>query len=706
MRNSENGTRSRTTERPEESIISNLYKPTFLRSKRNCLITIAVPLPATIQTHTSKFLLQQSPILPHSRKWIEHNEPLSDSASADLDTFLKTRSAELSALDQEIDALQQTLEQRRNIRDSFREAVDAGRRLLHPPPRLPTEVLQQIFLYCRPTHRLPFICKEECPLLLTRVCREWRSVALGMPFLWNEIHIPIPLSFAKPSTQFYLNCAERWLDRAKEKPLSISIWSQCGPTTTGDGPLEGFIRRVILDRAPRIRHLIIDLDQDLRNLVACTLPPDTWASLEKVTLKRVEEFQDQDEPTFKPTEELSIWEAPMLRRVRWESVQADVLALPLKWETLEEISITVEQPPMHGHSEEEWIQFSASEAHALIRDSPAIRHLKVHLNDDGEEFFLEGQLNNGPITLETPFVLNQLTTLDLDNMYLDPAGAPVVFLRGLQLPALERLSYKLKTSHQDTTLETGVAPLPHGDAHPLVAFLKSQKSPIRIKSFRIASTFPTWTISQDDFVECLTMMSMLENLWVEDFRFVNLSSHEPDPQAGIAPNVTLLRRFQPPGQDASQILCPRLTKLRIDRMENVKLVDIEAFVRDRLAMAGAFPLQVGSSTPLVSLPSSTANDESSSPPENFAGVAQLERLYLGTTILKPDHVPRNNPSRKGRPSCALEEDFWEAGIDARFWLRDATWDDQEREFTEEYYRPYDGILGFDSAEWDEWVWDE
>ncbi|KAJ3541963.1 hypothetical protein NMY22_g3689 [Coprinellus aureogranulatus] len=641
-------------------------------------------------------------------KWFEKNEPLSQSILADLDSFLTTRRAELSVLDQDIDELRRTLEQRRTRRDNLIEAVNSHRRLLNSPPRLPTEVLQQIFLYCRPTHRLPFIRKEECPLLLTRVCREWRSVALDMPLLWNEIHIPIPLTFAKPSTQFYLNCAERWLDRAKQKPLSISIWSRCGPTTCGDGPLEAFIRRVILDRAPNIRHFIIDLDDDLRNLVACTLPPEAWAILEKVTLKRVDEFHDQDAPRLKPTEELPIWEAPMLRRVRWESVQADALALPLQWEKLEEISITVEQLPIlaQSDSEQEWTQFGAAEAHALIRDSPAIQHLKVHIGDDGEEFFLDGQLNNGPITLETPFVLNQLTTLDLDDTYLDPTVAPVVFFRGLQLPALEKLSYKLKTSHQDTTLENGVAPLPHGDAHPLVAFLKSQKSPIRIKSFRVASTWPTWTISQDDFIECLKMMPMLENLWVEDSRFVYLSSHEPNPRAGIAPNAVLLRRLQPPGRDPRQIVCPRLTKLRIDRMENAELEDIEEFAKDRLAMAAAFPLQARPSTPPEPIPASATNTETLLPSANFAGVAQLQRLYLGMTILQPDHVPRNYALRKGRPSCALEEDFWEAGIDARLWLRDPTWDDQEREFTEENYRPYDGILGFDSAEWDQWVWDE
>ncbi|KAI9459606.1 hypothetical protein HD554DRAFT_1996563, partial [Boletus coccyginus] len=56
----------------------------------------------------------------------------------------------------------------------------------HPPPCLisPVELLAHVFIECLPpeTYLKPDI--DSAPLLLTRVCRRWRDVALRTTQLW------------------------------------------------------------------------------------------------------------------------------------------------------------------------------------------------------------------------------------------------------------------------------------------------------------------------------------------------------------------------------------------------------------------------------------------------------------------------------------------------------------------------------------------
>ncbi|KAJ3511790.1 hypothetical protein NMY22_g15540 [Coprinellus aureogranulatus] len=582
--------------------------------------------------------------------WMQTNRTLPPSELDCLNRFLRTAHVELAELDQQIHEMQQALEQRKAGQARLKTAVDAHRSLLSPMRRLPAEVLQQIFLLCRAAHRMPLLRKEEAPILLTRVCSAWRNLALDTPHLWDSIHIPIPNGITKPSAQFHVNRAERWLERTKQVPLSISIWSPREKIEDGEEFLKQFLRRNVLDRATRIRRLELELNYTLLNFICTTLPPDSWATLEKVTLRCVD--------VGPVIEQMAIWEAPRLRGVVWESVKADIFNLPLAWDQLEEIKVS-EDPRSRGSWDEDWDTFSASEAHALIRDSPNLRHLKMNIDDDGTQFFLEGVHHHYPISLENPLVLPHLTTLELYDMHLDPALGPVVFLRGLQLPVLESLTYQL----------------PHGEEHPLIAFLGSQKEPIRIKALKIDEG---WTMSQDDFLRCLEMMPLLEKVWVAYWSGTPPPSiqRRTDPDKEIAPTPSLLRRLQPSKRDPSQIVCPRLTSLRLDKMEDVEFGDIETFVKDRLALADAFPLV------------STASPTSSNP----IGVARLRHVHIGMPKLRPDHVPRSYGLNVRQPICALEEDLRELGIDARLVLWPANSEQDRRKLTKERYLPHCGLF--------------
>ncbi|KAJ7118739.1 hypothetical protein C8R44DRAFT_737651 [Mycena epipterygia] len=80
---------------------------------------------------------------------------------------------------------------------------------------LPFEIMSEVFLHCLPdAHTGPD--KSDAPLLLGRICREWRDVALTTPILWASLSI-----HRTDVTGVVL--IELWLSRARGYPLSIHI---------------------------------------------------------------------------------------------------------------------------------------------------------------------------------------------------------------------------------------------------------------------------------------------------------------------------------------------------------------------------------------------------------------------------------------------------------------------------------------------------
>ncbi|KAG1797258.1 hypothetical protein EV424DRAFT_1280114, partial [Suillus variegatus] len=49
---------------------------------------------------------------------------------------------------------------------------------------LATEVLCHIFIHCLPQTDYMLPNSKSPPMLLTRICRRWREVAVDMPLLW------------------------------------------------------------------------------------------------------------------------------------------------------------------------------------------------------------------------------------------------------------------------------------------------------------------------------------------------------------------------------------------------------------------------------------------------------------------------------------------------------------------------------------------
>jgi len=76
--------------------------------------------------------------------------------------------------------------------ECLQHLVNSYRAILSPCRSIPQDILREIFYHCLPAHRNSIMSATEAPVVLTRVCSLWRSVALTTPHIWAKIHIPIP----------------------------------------------------------------------------------------------------------------------------------------------------------------------------------------------------------------------------------------------------------------------------------------------------------------------------------------------------------------------------------------------------------------------------------------------------------------------------------------------------------------------------------
>ncbi|KAL0573424.1 hypothetical protein V5O48_008546 [Marasmius crinis-equi] len=137
-------------------------------------------------------------------------------------SWLSSPEEQLKFLDEEIFRLQ-------TERDRLKSLVEQHRMLLSPFRRFPIEIWEEIFVHCLPS--IPARTLKNAPLLLTRICRSWREIALGTPRLWNNIHIHIPSRNPKfPDPDGFrslirgrIDGMKLWLNRSGSLPLTVSL---------------------------------------------------------------------------------------------------------------------------------------------------------------------------------------------------------------------------------------------------------------------------------------------------------------------------------------------------------------------------------------------------------------------------------------------------------------------------------------------------
>ncbi|KAJ7810277.1 hypothetical protein B0H14DRAFT_1489317 [Mycena olivaceomarginata] len=95
-----------------------------------------------------------------------------------------------------------------------------------PALTLPVEITSEIFLRCVSTAG-PANPLNNPPILLTKICRDWRLIVLSMPKLWNDICLPEFRGRRGPRPGYidswWVSQLGTWLFRAQDEPLTMAI---------------------------------------------------------------------------------------------------------------------------------------------------------------------------------------------------------------------------------------------------------------------------------------------------------------------------------------------------------------------------------------------------------------------------------------------------------------------------------------------------
>jgi hypothetical protein len=139
---------------------------------------------------------------------------------------------DISSLETVIDKINHLHRQLTEQKDKIISSITLHKRLVSPLWRLPTEVLSHIFVHCLPQDKYLLPAWKLAPVLLTKICRRWKEVAVGTPSLWcrlNASSLPIKSLEKVPF------CLDLWLKRSRGCLLSLKLITSSyflGPDST------------------------------------------------------------------------------------------------------------------------------------------------------------------------------------------------------------------------------------------------------------------------------------------------------------------------------------------------------------------------------------------------------------------------------------------------------------------------------------------
>ncbi|KAF9006684.1 hypothetical protein BDQ17DRAFT_1352197 [Cyathus striatus] len=162
----------------------------------------------------------------------------SDLEADQIKDFLLESTYQMSNLEDEIVRVQRVLDALKDKFHALSAGVEAHRALLLPIRRLPPDVVCEVFVHCLPSDHNAVMSSAEAPMLLGRVCRSWRTIALSTPRLWASLHVSVPdLSglhqirnphHHRTRVQAKINARllaiQEWLLRSGACPLSLSLF--------------------------------------------------------------------------------------------------------------------------------------------------------------------------------------------------------------------------------------------------------------------------------------------------------------------------------------------------------------------------------------------------------------------------------------------------------------------------------------------------
>jgi hypothetical protein len=166
--------------------------------------------------------------------YLQSNQAPSEDEACEIKTLVANRSKEISIIDVEIDKIEDILKSLKQNRAHIQNSIDDCNAIFSAVHRLPVNVLGVIFYHCLATHRDPIMSSSDAPILLTHICRDWRSIALSIPRLWSRFYIPFfdqslrhQREYSIPERERRMEIrskeVQRWLELSADCPLSITM---------------------------------------------------------------------------------------------------------------------------------------------------------------------------------------------------------------------------------------------------------------------------------------------------------------------------------------------------------------------------------------------------------------------------------------------------------------------------------------------------
>ncbi|KAG1904523.1 uncharacterized protein F5891DRAFT_747077 [Suillus fuscotomentosus] len=105
-------------------------------------------------------------------------------------------------------------------------------------PRLPAEILSEIFLHSLSDDLSFSPTQRRAPLIFTRICRQWREVAIGLPWLWTQLRL-----IADDDLRERAYAYDLWLKRSRGCPLSLKL-ECCTDLSEARSLLQPYIQQI------------------------------------------------------------------------------------------------------------------------------------------------------------------------------------------------------------------------------------------------------------------------------------------------------------------------------------------------------------------------------------------------------------------------------------------------------------------------------
>lgn len=462
---------------------------------------------------------------------------------------------QLVRLDAEIARLQNIIGELSLKRNQLHTDIVRHGNLIAPLRRIPEELLQEIFLRCLPVDHNAVMSCHEAPLLLGRVCSQWRSVSISTPRLWSGIHIVVTTGAPSPTPwpnqspheadpKFdVVEAVGVWLSRSGGLPLSISLFQ--APYIYPPSQHTDQLISMLVQFSTRWKHLSLLVSP------AMFLP---LSSLSREVVPLLEMISVQESPSdITPPSDilpLDIFRAPRIQT--WSSCNLGIIPKRMDWSRLTSLSLGSLSQSMER-------ALTPLKALEILGKCLSLVHCSL-------EF---GWVATPPLNYHDIVMMPLLETLSIDEGHSNLTP----FFGQLRLPALAKLVFTASLA-RDT-------PDPHED--PSICILLSQINSLK------ELTLSTMNLTRTIVMRCLQHIPSITRLSIFSPPVSNAWHEEWPPQSSGQPFQDEVLHLLTPVENQPPV-CPRLKVLECNPggMSDAALL---TFIQQRTIHASTHDIQ-------------------------------------------------------------------------------------------------------------------